>query len=844
MNRVKRLLDILLLLVNSVGIAGAVLEVLGIHWSVMWRDAPLGDAAPGAYGYAAGKTAMEGTGVILNGGIFWGGLFLCCVAAVLIYRGHSRKRRLMRLGICALLYVLSAFIFRRQLCYGLHLALKDAVEQLNHTYQLHFVLPGGAGWMEEAGSQDAHGSVLMSFSILYCVFPLELLAGYGWKHDRIFSVIIGNVLWFTAACSFNVFPGFLLLVFCVMGFTAVLVFKDFENVSGAGLQAVGASMALTGAVLVVSYYVLLPRLDVMYTETMVQRGNFYWMVNDKWIPGIQSVFSDIAGGFGSGVDVTGELHRSHPFSDRSSDAYRVWVDSLPEGSLYLKGFLGGVYEKDAWKAMNEGHLDRYYRENGLNPPENYAELVNIGYAAVSAQPGVDSGAGHIAIEELGGRGSYSVYPYGVLLTEDYQVHSDGSVARKGKNYEFDYLFLRGNGGSYSLSGDWQRLEQQYRQYVYDSFLEYPEERLPELTDALYRARIRTDSTLACASDLMHFLEKQAVYDLDVGRNPADTDFVEYFLFESHKGYCVHFASAGVLAFRYFGIPARYAAGYVVSPEDFTKDGNGYTAVLTGEQAHAWVEIYLDAVGWVPVEMTPGAVAFSADNRMEVLEGLESWQEDTLDSWEWNGPENSIPTAKPWEEDGTGSLSESEDEPSMQVPTNQPEEEEKTMSTPEGPKGTGEDEDKEAEEDRQVWRYWAAVSVSIAMVCGAAAVWLGLQRAGKRHWHNAMQKAGRNERSFLLYRNLRKALRIAGCSERAAMRGEEFWRKAQENCPALSGEEYEAFCTVMEKGTFGRTELSVQELQQVYGFHDKLVRGVYARAPFYRKVLFQVWRCHI
>lgn len=841
MNRGKRLLDILLLLMNSVGIVGAVLEVLGIHWSAMWRDVPIGDAAPVAYGYAAGKTASESTGVILNGGIFWGGLFLCCVAAVLIYQGHSRKRQLMRLGICALLYVLSAFIFRRQLCYGLHLALKDAVERLNFMYQLHFVLPEGAGWMGEAGSQGAHGALLMSFSMLYCVFPLELLAGYGWKHDRIFSIIIGNVLWFTAACSFNVFPGFLLLVFCVMGFTAVLVSKDFENVSGAGLQAVGASMALTGAVLVISYYVLLPRLDVMYTETMVQRGNFYWVVNDKWIPGIQGVFSDIVGGFGSGVDVTGEFHRNNPFFDRSSDAYRVWVDRLPEGSLYLKGFLGGVYEKDAWKAMNEGHLDRYYRENGLILPDDYAELVNIGYEAVSAQPGVDSGAEHIAIEELGGRGSYSVYPYGVLLTEEYQVHSDGSVARKGKNYEFDYLFLRGNGGSYSLSGDWQRLEQQYRQYVYDSFLEYPEERLPELTDALHRAQIRTDSTLACASDLMHFLEKQAVYDLDAGRNPADTDFVEYFLFESHKGYCVHFASAGVLAFRYFGIPARYATGYVVSPGDFTRDGDGYTAVLTGEQAHAWVEIYLDVVGWVPVEMTPGAVAFSADNRMEVLEGLESWQEDTSGVWKQEVQESTV-------EDEISSLPEPEDKPLMQTPANQPEEEGKPLDTPEESKGTNEGVGKEAGEDSEEgsrgWRYWAAVSVSVAMVCGAAAVWLGLQRAGMRHWHNAIQKAGRNERSFLLYRNLRKALRIAGCSERAAMRGEEFWRKAQENCPALTGEEYEAFCAVMEKGTFGRTELSVQELQQVYGFHDKLVRGVYVRAPFYKKVLFQVWRCYI
>ena len=31
----------------------------------------------------------------------------------------------------------------------------------------------------------------------------------------------------------------------------------------------------------------------------------------------------------------------------------------------------------------------------------------------------------------------------------------------------------------------------------------------------------------------------------------------------------------------------------------------YTAEVLDNQAHAWTEIYIDSVGWVPVEMTPG-----------------------------------------------------------------------------------------------------------------------------------------------------------------------------------------------------------------------------------------------
>ena len=43
MNRVKRFFELLLLFVNSVGIVGAVLEVLGIQWHIMPWNVTSGD---------------------------------------------------------------------------------------------------------------------------------------------------------------------------------------------------------------------------------------------------------------------------------------------------------------------------------------------------------------------------------------------------------------------------------------------------------------------------------------------------------------------------------------------------------------------------------------------------------------------------------------------------------------------------------------------------------------------------------------------------------------------------------------------------------------------------------
>lgn len=96
------------------------------------------------------------------------------------------------------------------------------------------------------------------------------------------------------------------------------------------------------------------------------------------------------------------------------------------------------------------------------------------------------------------------------------------------------------------------------------------------------------------------------YNLDLDNVPWGQDVTEHFLFDTKEGFCQHFASAGTLLLRQMGIKARYVSGYAVSTSEFKKDSDGnYTAEVLDNQAHAWTEIYIDSVGWVPVEMTPG-----------------------------------------------------------------------------------------------------------------------------------------------------------------------------------------------------------------------------------------------
>ena len=134
----------------------------------------------------------------------------------------------------------------------------------------------------------------------------------------------------------------------------------------------------------------------------------------------------------------------------------------------------------------------------------------------------------------------------------------------------------------------------------DEFREYfsdlHEHSVPAMTNA---------TRLSYAVLVQSFLQYSGTYSRKLDALPGGTDPIDYFLNTSGEGYCVHFASAAALMLQTMGIPARYASGYVVFQNDFEKAEEGYTAVETDTRAHAWVEVYLDQFGWIPLEVTPG-----------------------------------------------------------------------------------------------------------------------------------------------------------------------------------------------------------------------------------------------
>ncbi|MRX74129.1 DUF4129 domain-containing protein [Bacillus lacus] len=86
--------------------------------------------------------------------------------------------------------------------------------------------------------------------------------------------------------------------------------------------------------------------------------------------------------------------------------------------------------------------------------------------------------------------------------------------------------------------------------------------------------------------------------------PED-DYVDQFLFETMKGYCDNFSTSMTVLLNTLDIPARWIKGYTEGEYTGNISGSMREYEVTNNNAHSWVEVYFDGIGWVPFEPTKG-----------------------------------------------------------------------------------------------------------------------------------------------------------------------------------------------------------------------------------------------
>ena len=160
------------------------------------------------------------------------------------------------------------------------------------------------------------------------------------------------------------------------------------------------------------------------------------------------------------------------------------------------------------------------------------------------------------------------------------------------------------------AGD-EQYEEAYRKFVYQEYLQIPQSTRNALLQWAKEQGISADSK-TLVDDIRMAILLSTEYNADAERYPEGVDVAVHFLTEAKEGICQHFASAATLLYRAYGIPARYTVGF---SKMLT---NGKDEELTAGDSHAWVEIYVDGLGWVPVEVTAGSSIPSAKRDLHIM----------------------------------------------------------------------------------------------------------------------------------------------------------------------------------------------------------------------------------
>ncbi len=338
----------------------------------------------------------------------------------------------------------------------------------------------------------------------------------------------------------------------------------------------------------------------------------------------------------------GDLGDTHPIMYTGNTVLQIKMDMVQP--MYLRGFAGGVFSGDRWEAAPEGAYSGEYlgitewlAQQGFYPwmQQDLMYRMTGDYDYFGAR-----------ITNTNASSKYMYLPYEAAMSDDtmpdvVDYRWDNGAFAKGLRGDREYsiqVFQR-RMEDYSEAGvaswiadaksseDWSEYsdaESVYRRFVYDTYLDIS----PEDYEVL-KAIGAEDCLGKTIEYTLHHIrttfEENYQYNVEQEAAPADRSELEYFINTSHTGNDMHFATAAALMFRASGIPARYVEGYYITPQmalDYDQLSDVMVSILDSN-AHSWVEIYIDELGWFPVEVIPGYYDMETTETEEVEEQQEA-----------------------------------------------------------------------------------------------------------------------------------------------------------------------------------------------------------------------------
>lgn len=509
--------------------------------------------------------------------------------------------------------------------------------------------------------------------------------------------------------------------------------------------------------------------------------------------------------------------------DNSAPKYRdrlmleITADAAPESNLYLADFYSGTYQRGSW-LQNPLEYRRAAQEAGIDRDRLGALLRQMPYESSRQIRGDED-------QPFNYRITYNVttdralVPYftDVAAIAEAWVIDEGLVKKRRSQKSLEFVgssawgLVDGSEQNGRDDADW------YSAYVKEHYVK--ESGIPAV--AKQAAVIGGESfgtwsqhsegifhgspfghqsirRLMLADAVRQRLAELAVYDLYLDEIPAGTDTIQYFLETGHEGYCMHFASAGALILQELGVPARYASGYIVKQQAFRMDEETgeFAAPVYDRNGHAWVEIYIENVGWIPWEMTPGYATFAeelptdTENQEQLQQESENQNSERLESSE------AASGTEP--ESETESEMESETE-SETAASNSPQKDTPSNGGSAAPRG-----------GRTLW----IVAAVAAVLASAFLIWAGIVLGMRRYRALLGQELRRKQHrravrriNRRIYRRLQK-----GFLWRSGMTDAEYERKLADTYRRVAPEDWKRYMQIVKKVAFSREEVSDEEMR--------------------------------
>ena len=513
----------------------------------------------------------------------------------------------------------------------LRLELTDFFDRITGVYYEHYYAMGSSYPYAEA--VDSH-----SFILLLAVFLLSAYISMSLtsKSGRIVFSLLGSLPVFAGCIAVNGRPSVFVIV-CLMLFWALLLiggnYYGEESNQGRTLSILALPLAALLCALVLWQKPAEYDYNAQPTD-MVEKFDRLGSAFSSWInsregglnlfpgetaqqSGTGSAESDnspirfpgVSWGMGDGAL---SLNSSASARDREKLILRVRAET--DGYMYLRCFSYGDYTGTGWRRAEEP-------ENGIS---------SLDFTALALAGREDSTQHSLDIRFASGVDVAAV-PYYSVQSAD----SDIYVPAEGRNYSVSYYSSDGSWDSLSLPEEYAQDELRYRSYATTEYTALPEGTKAHVLQLIQQTGLRADSPDIIA-EVASYVRSCASYDLDTQPYPTE-DYAVFFLQNAETGYCVHYATAAAVIYRALGIPARVTDGFL-----FRAQAGEVVDVLQANE-HAWVEVYLDGLGWIPVEVTgSGGVTEHAPQEAAVTEPPDEETPPPLESTEPNDGEESAP----------------------------------------------------------------------------------------------------------------------------------------------------------------------------------------------------------